>query len=354
MKVFGKYFKHCMESNIFRISGKSVRVHCWSIDGIGAYRVLANDADKGSQEEIEFFLKKSDADILCSFDELDVSVNEKTHSTTFKNGSTAIRFQNPADVSEPEPAIKETAMTSFSAEEFARAAALADKDNKDGGKTTAGVVFAKEDIMLYDAGLSLYYRRNGGADLNGPEKPVRVPTGMLKIIAGNLKDYAIRISEKLIVMMSDFEVVYSGTYAGYKPELVGYDPIAEGQIAFTEAGDFMHHIRMCSAFAPLVKLTVENGVLKIENYLNNSDPRLYSTELPIETNIEKYSTLFSTKALTKLFTGLQIKDDEELVLRVNDKLLRADAEDRFIVIAATVDHDGTKLELKGETQNEHE
>lgn len=354
MKVFGKYFKHCMESNIFRISGKSVRIHCWSIDGTGAYRVLANDADKDSQEELEFFLKKSDADILCAFDELEVSVNEKSHNTTFRNGSTAIRFQNPADVNEPEPVIKETAMTGFSAEEFARAAALADKDNKDGGKVTAGVVFTKENIMLYDAGISLYYRKNGGADMNGPEDPVRVPTGMLKIITGNLKDYAIRISGKLIVMVSDFEVVYSSTYVGHKPELIGFDPIADGQIAFTEARDFMHHIRMCSAFASLVKLTVENGVLKIENYLNNSDPRLYSTELPIETNIEKYSTMFSTKALTKLFAGLQIKDEEELVLRVNDKLMRADAEDRFLVIAATIDHDGTKLKLKGETQNEHE
>lgn len=110
----------------------------------------------------------------------------------------------------------------------------------------------------------------------------------------------------------------------------------------------MQHIKMCGAFSPCVRLTIQNDAMKIENLLDHQDPRLYSASMPIETNIEAFSSLYSIKGLQHIFAGLEIEKDSELIMHLDIKCVRSDGDDRFMVMARTVEQDGIPFKLKVE------
>ena len=345
MKIKGSYFRRCMESNLFQIADGKINVHSFAKDGTGMFRVLNNDADPEDKETVEFFIKKSDADIISAFDELDMEVNEETNSIVFRSDKTVIRFQNQTSIQKPKPNIAETVLIKLGSEEFVKASALSEKDAKNMGNITAGLVFCRNGLMLYDSSLSVYYRYCG-PDNCGPEVPIRVPVAILKL-AEPKREYSIRLSEKLMVFMSESEILYSGVYAGHNAKMIGYDPKPDGTMTIDDAASFMEHIRMAGAFNSLVRISIKTDLLTIENYLDNDDPRLYSAEMAVNTNIEEYSILINAKAMNHMFSGLEVNGSKPLVLGVNDTLIRSDEIDRYMVMAACSNPDNVKLKLKG-------
>ena len=348
MKIKGEYFKRCMEATIFRASEGVLSIHSYAKDGSGIIRKLVNDADTDKTEEMTFFLTKSDADVVSSFKDLDVSFNEKTNTITFESAGTKCRFQNVQSIKEPEPPIKDAKPVFFTLAELKAAAAVADLDEKHPDNKGAGILVGTDSLITYDKQLSLYYRHNGGEG-SGAADPVRIPVTAIKL-ADSGKTYNLRLSDKAVVLMADSEIIYSSVYPGYTLSFLDYDPKPAGNILIGKdhVKDFVNHIKMCSMFDQNVRITPDGDSLHIENYLNLENPRVYEANVPASSNIESYSMLLNARGMLKLLAALDVINGEDLTLLVDDKMVRVDSSNDFVVMAATLNAQNVQLKLKGE------
>ena len=91
-----------------------------------------------------------------------------------------------------------------------------------------------------------------------------------------------------------------------------------------------------------------SGFLRIENYLNLENPRVYEAAVPAASNIEGYSMLFNARGMLKLLAALDVINGEDLTLLVDDKMVRVGSSNDFMVMAATLNAQNVQLKLKGE------
>ena len=349
MKIKGSYFKRCLEQNVINVANGKIQIHSYDDQSHGIYRVIASEC---GPEPFLFWVKGADAAIISNFNDLDMSLCKDSPMLEFKAEDANLHFVLPKNYHEDKPEIADVVETYVRVPELMKAVSIADKDDKQITNKACGILFSTDGFSIYDDKNSLYYRYIGNK--NELVSPVRVPVYALKLI-DSAKEYQVCVGKKSFVLKAEDEIVYSSVYEGYVPAMVAYDPKPAGMIELENSGEFRRHIQIAEAFGNLVRIEVSGDSMHIENYLNNDDPRMYQADMPVKTNIEKYSMLWNARSILTMITKLQYDRMEKMQMFVDDRCMRINRIDRYMVTAATLNDENIKLQLKeteGKTDGE--
>ncbi len=335
--IGGHHFGRGLENNCITIQGKKILIHSFNKDGSGLYRSEENTA--GGSEEYKFNVKQSDMAIMAKFETLEVKKAGGTIKCEGNGGK--FSFQDIVELHEVNPNLKTLSDTGVALNVFKKAALYSGKDGT--------VVFMKNGVCTYCKEAEFFYKAN--CDVHTEER-YTVPSAVMKLIEKDL-EYGIYSDSgrKLIVLQKVGEIVYmpllSNLNAGIQE---GFNPQAGGFVIIKDVKELKEHLKYALAFSGIVRLTVGSNTLTVSSVILGDDPRIYTADIAVDTNIAAYSQAFSVNGINRILTVPDDINEAGQMIQLSNKLMRIDTDREFAVVAAVKTFDDVDMELKGDAK----
>ena len=316
--VAGRCFNRGLENNVVTLKDDVIRIHSFNKDGLGIYRNETNDINKSSASFV-MNLNKHDYDVLSKFEQIKIKKDGETIKCT--SGISNFQFQNNTDVYETHAAIKDRKEIGLNLKVFEKAASLVSKKN--------GVLIHSNGVCAYDEELQFLYKNTQKLDI---ETQIHAPIDVLRLREKDI-DYVIKANNKIIMLQSAGELIYSSLFVKTNENLAGFDPKLDGEIKLENAEAFKNILTQAAGFNSAIYLEISGiGELTIQTIIAGEDPRVYTTKLKVETNLLACRRAFSIAGILKCLNAIETTGP--VTLHVSDKMLRIDGDNEFVTLAA--------------------
>ena len=307
--VAGRCFNRGLENNVVTLEADVIRVHSFDKDGLGIYRNETNDINKSSVSFV-MNLNKHDYDVLSKFEQIKIKKDGETIKCT--SGISNFQFQNNTDMQEIHAAIKDSKELGLNLKVFEKAASLVSKKN--------GVLIHSNGVCAYDEELQFLYKNTQKLDI---EVQIHAPIDVLRLREKGI-EYTIKANNKIIMLQSAGELIYSSLFVKTNENLAGFDPKLDGEIKIENAEVFKNILVQAAGFNNAIYFEISG--------IAGEDPRVYTTKLKVETNMLACRRAFSIAGILKCLNA--IETNGPVTLRVSDKMLRIDGDNEFVTLAA--------------------
>ena len=329
MLINSSVFSRALEINVYDFVPGEVRIHSFSKNGCG---IIRRTAVHGCKDTMRIVLAKNDADILARFHD-DLTLNKTGETIHCSSGSSRCSMQNITDQLLPKLKMANLIPVGITLEEFKKAADMAKKE---------GVQLSQNGCATSNSSHSYVYRLF--RDL-GSIRPINAPVDALKLLNSD-DHYLIYANDTFITFQSQTEIVYSNLYTKLVSNLDDFNPPAEGWIKIKDPEGFVNHMKYAAAFSDLVRLTVNGDVLALATDVVAQNPRKYSAEIRIESNLSKYCKAVDIENMLKCLGAIYPGRQDSIEIGVTNRMLKMENDNELAAVAIVKMLEDEEFELK--------